>query len=145
MKFAFALVWTIFAIAVTTAVIAPIVRDNRYTGTVIDINTGRNLKIEGSDITIFATSQSFFLLREEKGLVLYSLPPVPPHTEWIIGPTNIPGGNWNFREGSAVVHMTSASTINVLATTPDKGFQVFMILLIATILWVLILCWIAVE
>lgn len=125
-------------------------KDDVRTGTKIEFNTGRDLKIEAETVTFEAASENFFVLRKESGETIVSVPTARPlgwsyDKYYVATSQEISGGKWLFQDGTATVKITSekAVTVRLIERSP-AGIWVAA-LIIAFLIWIIGLLFYAIS
>ena len=133
-------VWTAVVIAGYFYVANVATKDDVRTGTKIEVNTGRDLKIEAETVTFEAASANFFVLRKESGETLVSVPTARPlgwssDKYFVVTSQEVSGGKWLFQDGTATVKITSKEVVTVRLVQRDPGFLWFILALLAVAVW----------
>jgi hypothetical protein len=146
MKVAFS-IWTAVVIIGVILISANAVRDEVYAGTDLsfEVDSERTLSIDASsEITLWAASSDFFLLRKLSGETVVGTPTKPPlgwdsKTYYVAGPAQIQDGQWIVEDGNITLHLISDNKITVTAvmSVGNKFGYFFLIFVVGVFVWLL--------
>jgi len=139
-KTIFRIIWSVAALAAIILIGARLASVKVYTTTEIEFNDVSLIQIDADKVTFQAVSDEFFVLRKVSGEVITGIPaPVPfgwsIKQYFIVGPQEIPGGDWLLATGEALMRITSDTPVTVHITPSSPAGYWFVTIFFGTIVW----------